>query len=792
MTALFKKLLRNISAGKGQFFAVVAVVAIGIMVYISMSSTYYNLMRAQEDYYSDSNFADYYFHLVRAPEQIVKELEAIPGVNRVNGRISIDLSILKEDNQRATARLVSFAFPMENQLNRLQLEQGRFFEEESSGSEVEIMIDPGYFEANQLNWGDNVQVIFEGKPIDLYVTGTANSPEFIYPIKDISMMYPDHETFGIFMIPLRQGQQIFNLQGQINQIIVEFSPGADQDRVISEIKDLLKPYGDLASYPRDDQVSHAMLDAELGQLESQITVLPLIFLSIAAALQFVILRRMVKLQRTQIGVLKALGYNNRQIILHYSTYALLVGLMGAILGTVFAYLLAGAFTSMYAEFFKLPKSIEGLDLSSVISGFLIAILVSLAAGWSATRRIVRINPAEAMRAEPPKKGGRNFLEKWPWLWQKIRPDWKMSLRSISRNKGRFLLTVVGVVFSVGLLVVSYFTNDAVDYMMRKTYTEDQHYDLLVHFQLPIKESDLYSIKRIDGVMHLEPLLQLPIKIHFQGKEEEEGLIAYPLDLSLKRIVDEKDRELMIPEDGILLNQRTANKLGIKTGDIIEIETLLNMGPIRRSQEKVVGLNYQIIGGASYIEIGNANRILNEAGLLSGIMMQVEDGKIEDVEKELNKFLAVSSVLSLQRELENFEDMLDVLIYAVSMMVLFAVVLGFAIVYNASVMSFMERERELASLRVIGYTTQEVSAILSKENLLQSLLGIMIGLPFGRFMVEAYTKSIETDLYSLPVVIYPTTYLFSAITAIVFVNLAHHFATHGIKKLNLVEVLKERD
>ncbi len=792
MGILGRKIWRHIRKNKGQFLAVVAVVMVGIIAYIAMGSSYYYLTQSQEKFYRENNFADYYFQVVKAPQEVIKQVEMLPGVKRVSGRVQRDLPIMKKNEERATARVVSYSIPMENVLNKLTLVEGRMLAENQRGGDVEVLLDPKFALANNLAWGDQITVVVEGKEVFLTAVGSAISPEFVYNMKDSADMLPDPHKFGIFMLESRQAQQILNMPGQLNQVLLEFYSGADQTQIIASVKDILKPYGILASYPRKDQLSHAVMQAELDGLRSITLVLPLMFLGIAAAIQFVILRRMVKAQRSQIGVMKAIGYNNFRIIAHYTSYALAVSMLGAILGTILGLILAGSISQVYAQFFNLPGGMQGYNMEAIIYGFILSLSVGAVAGISASRSVTRIYPAQAMRPEPPQSNGKSLFEKWPLLWRNLDPGWKMTFRNIGRNRGRFALTLLGVVFAVALLIIAFFSNDSVDYIMKRYFYEGQSYDLSIRFNSLIQEKELLTISRLDGVQKVEAFLELPVKIHFQGQAQDEVLLAYPPDLSMKTMESGDGQLIKIPPDGILINQRTAAKLGVKEGDEVELETLLPIGPVHRDTIRIVGETRQLIGGGSYINLERANRILQERNLVSGTMVKVETGKVELVESEINKMLGVASVLSRQKELQNFEKNMASMNYSVALMIIFAVVLGFAIVYNSSVMNFAERQREIASLRVIGYSIQEVSSLLLKENLLQSLLGVLLGLPFGRFVAGAYVESVSTDLYTLPVIIYPLTYLFSALGGIIFIILAHRFAIKGIKDLDLVATLKNSD
>jgi len=792
MNVLLMKLWRTIWNTKGQFLAVAAVVMVGISVFISMTTSYYNLNRSQDLFYRENNFADYYFHVVRAPQEITKQIESVPGVIKATGRIQMDIPVIKEGNNRATARVTSYPLPMDREVNRLELLTGRMFEKYPQGGGVEVLVDPQYAKANQLNVNSIVTVVAGGKRVPLTVVGTGTSPEFIYPMKDAASMMPEPETFGIVMIPQNQAQQIQNLPGQINQVVVKLAPGVDAEETAAGIRTILEPYGNLASYPRKQQLSHAVLQGELDGLEVQAQFMPAIFLCVAAAIQFIILGRMVKTQRLQIGIMKALGYHNRQIMWHYVSYALAVAVAGAALGLVFGLMLASVFSKAYAMFFNLPGAIGGFNFRAIFSGVALSLMVGLLAGLAASRGVVRINPAESMRPEPPRSARSIFLDRWGWLWRKLGSEWKMTLRTVGRNRARFGFTVVGVVFAVGMLVVSFFAKDSIDYMLKTHFFREQHYDFLLRFSGPVRESELLNISRIDGVIKVEPIFELPVKMHFNGRSEDDLLLGLPGGVTLKTLVNDKGRPVRLPEDGILISQRSASKLGVRIGDRFEVETLLGVGPSHRGTLKVAGVNRQLVGSSSYVNLSQVNGLLQEGQLVSGAMLKVDQGKADQVERGLNEMTGIASVSSREKELGGFTKNMGSMIYAVTIMIMFSVILGFAIVYNSSLIGFAERKRELASLRVIGYTNREVSGLLLREILLQAACGVIFGLPFGRWMAESYVNAVSTELFTMPVVVYPQTYLLSAIGGIAFMMAGLLFVVKGVKKLDLVEVLKNRD
>lgn len=792
MGVLGRKLFHFIGRNLGQFLAAAAVVALGIMVYVSMNTAYSSLSKSQTRLYQDNHFADYYFQTVKAPQEVVKQIEKVPGVRIATGRIQTDLAIIKTNDDRATARLVSYTLPVQNQVNGIAVEKGRMFTSNQNSGSIEALVDPQYASANHINWGDSTAVVVDGRERFLTVVGTGSGPEFVYPLKDAADILPDPLKFGIFMVETGQAQKLLNMDGQINQVLLQFSPGADQTQVIAAVQEILQPYGLIGSYPRKNQISHAVLQAKLDGIHSIAVYLPVMFLAMAGVIQLIILRRMVNTQRTQIGVMKALGYDNVQIMLHYTWYALAVSVLGAIIGIVLGVLMAGAISNLYNQYFNLPGGLQPLNLQTLGSSLLLSLGIGAAAGLSGSRGVVRINPAEAMRPEPPKNGNRILLEKWPVLWERMTPAWKMTLRSISRNPGRFAITMIGVIFSIGLLIIAFFYNDAVDYMMQKTFNEGERYDITVRFNSPIPENELINISRLDGVLNAEAFMEMPVKIHFRNRAEDEILLAYPTGLSMRKLEDENGNPISVPADGIILNQRTANKLGVSKGDSVEVETQLPLGPIHHESVKIAGETQQLFGGGSYINLEQANHILQESHLVSGAMIRVESGQESQVESQLDKMLGISFILNRQKEIRIFQNDMSVVTSAVSIMILFAVLLGFAIIYNASVINLGERRRELASLRVMGFTVKEISSLLFKENIILLMAGILAGLPFGRILVKSYIESVSTDQFTLPVVIYPRTYLFSAIGAIIFVMAAYRLAVRSIKHLDMVATLKNTD
>lgn len=792
MHVLTRKLWHTIWANKGQFLAMAAVITVGISLYISISTAFTNLGQSQQDFYRENNFADYYFHVVRAPQTIAGQIESIPGVSRVTMRIQKDVAVIKESGQRATVRVTSYDLPLGNEVNKIELLEGRMFEKSPSSGGIEVLTDPQYFAANHLQDGNFLNIVAENRRVPLTVVGSATGPEFVYIMKDAGNLFPDPETFGIVMMPVNQCQDIFNLPGQVNQVIVQFNPGVNEEAVANQIEHLLEPYGSLASYPRKEQLSHAALQGELDGGKAMTRSLPVIFMGIAAGIQLVLLRRLVKNQRSQIGIMKALGYGNSRIMFHYTGYALTVSILGGILGCLLGLVFARYFSDMYAMYFNLPQAIGGINVKVILYSLLLSIGVGACAGVTASASIVAINPAESMRPQPPSTSSRSILELWSWLWQRLSTSWKMSFRTVSRNQLRLGVTLTGVAVSVALLVIALFTSDSMDYMLDQHFNHETNYDYLVYFNGPVKDYELFNIDRIKGINKAEPLLEIPVKFHFQDQTKEDVLIGEKPESNLKSPYDADGNPIAIPEQGLVLGTQTARKLGVEVGDTLSVETTMAIGPAHFYDLQVVDINHQLFGNAAYTSLQQANRILQEASLINGAMLEVDPGLSSHVEQELSDMNGIASVLSRQKERATIDSMMDSMVYFLTTMILFSLILGFAIVYNAAVMGFNERKRELAAMLTLGYTHKEIRSLMFKEALLQSGPGLLLGLPLGKLLAELYIDSIETDLFSFPVVIYPDSYLLSFCIGAMFVALGFWLAIRGIRHLNVVEMLKSVD
>ena len=792
MPILARKLMRTIRSSLGQFLASAIVVATGIIAFVAMTAVSDNLIRSRDTFYLETDMADHFFHVVRAPEGIISRIEAVNGVLRATVRVQKDVPVLSDDGIRTTLRLTGYPLPSELELSRIKVLEGRIFEKYPEGGAVEVVLNPQFAKAHGLVSGSTLSIAAEGRRKNLTVTGTAAGPEFVYAVKDAASLLEDPSSFGIAILPQNQIQQLLEMKGSVNQVLIRFTPGADTARTVRNIEQILEPYGDLANYPRKDQLSEAILRGELTQLKAFARFLPSVFLGVAVLMQFVFIGRMVQIQRGQIGLMKAMGYGNSALLALYGGYALAAAAVGAVTGTVLGYILAQLLTKVYAAFFDLPRLKEALHFRAAAVVFSATLIIGTLAGIWAARGVLSIRPAESMRPASPKSVRPMFFEKIPMFSKLLGLHWRMSLRSMGRNRLRAAVTTLGILFAVGMLVVSLFSRDSMDDLMLRHFEKEWRFDYQVRILNPVKEADLLSISNLPGVTVAEPIFELPVRFHFRGRSREDILFAMHPGSTLGRVIALDGRELDFPEEGFYLDWYASRILGAGTGDDVEVETILGLGPPRRTTLRVAGISRKAFGSASSTSLTVANRLLNEQGIASGMVLKTDQDSSQVIETRLGDMINVSSVTSRQKESAYLDKNLNYLYYSVGVMVIFSVILGFAIVFNASSVSFSERRRELASLRVLGFSVGEVSSFLWKENLLLLAAGTILGLPFGKMLAEAYSVGVSTDLFTFEPVIYPLTYALAALGGGLFILVSWRLAVKGVRKLEPVETLKAND
>ncbi len=790
MKVLDKKLLRHLRSSWGQALAIVAVILCGTATFITVASAYRDLLLTRDAYYTRYRFADFNLMFKQAPTTEAFKIEAIPGVRRVHGRIvkDVNLDIAGTDEPRI-GRIISMPDLPVEVLDDICLMSGRYFDR---GALNEVIVSTDFAKANRLKLGDRVRATIENKKHTLKIVGTALSPEYVYPIRSASELVPSPERFGILWAPRSFVEDAFNMQDACNEIIGTVEVSANLDAVLDKAEKILKPYGVYAKLKRDDQISNRFLSDEIKGLEVSAWITPAIFLGVAALILFVLLNRMVSNERTEIGLLKAYGYSNWAVASYYVKFALVLGVAGCLGGFVVGQWLAYAMIRMYVEFFQFPLLRAQVYADVLVRSMGISVAFALAGAVSAARRAAAIDPAVAMRAPAPKYGHRTVFERVQPVWRRLSFSWKMIVRNVSRYRLRSSITSFGIMVSVGIMIVGFFLGDSMDYMIGFQFSETQREDVRVGLITEQSKSALYDLARFDGVRRVEPMLEYPFEIRTEWRTKDVVVIGLPEDGQLHRLNNEQGAPVDVTGPGLILSDKLAEQLGVHAGSQVRLKPLMG----RVTKERVVPVSKivrQYLGVAAYMNIDALSRILDEPIAMNAALFRT----VQHGERALGtKLKDVPAVASVEIKSDSIANIKKTLAQSMSIsnmfLAIFSGVIAFAVIYNTTMVSLMERQRELASLRVLGFTIREVGSIVYKENVVLSAVGLLFGFPFGVMLSKLLVRAYDTDLYRLPFHIEPPTFVRAFVLTVVFLALANVAAWRKIKRLDLVEVLKARE
>ncbi len=789
MRALRRKLLRDSWHYRSQFAAIGLVMACGLSVFVAFRSMHRYLRDRQAAYYAEQHFADVFAQVNRAPASAAERLRAIPGVQtvepRVTARAVLEVPGLEEP---ATAWLVSIPDRPRPMLNDLVLRSGRY---PAPGRGDEVLVSDAFARANRLRSGDSLGVILRGRWETIRIVGTAISPEFIYEIPaGGGSFFPDNRRFGVIWMQATGLAAALDMTGAFNDVTFTLAPGAVVLDVIARIDAELARYGGLGAYERRDQVSDQFVTSEIEETQVTSILLPGIFLGVTAFLLHLVLSRLVATEREQIAVLKAFGYGNGAIALHYLGFALVPVGAGTLVGGALGIWMAAYFAGVYARFYQFPDVGYHQDLAVIGLAVVVSGGAALVGAMGAVRRALRLPPAEAMRPEAPasfRGGGLDRLIASPAIPLAARTV----LRNIRRRPSRALLSVTGLALAVALTVVGRFMFDAIDFMKRLEFFEVWRQDVSVAFDRPLGMGVRYELTRLPGVEWVELVHDVPVRLRHGTASERTVIEGLEAGSTLRLIMDARRAAVAPPAGGLLLATALARQLGVGAGDTVRVEVL--DGRRRVTDLPVAGVVDELLGLLAYMELDALHRQLREPPRATGALIAADPLLRSALNERLKGLPGVSGVTWLSAIREGFERTIaESFRISIVSIVVFAVVIAAGVVYNAARVALAERGRELASLRVLGFTRGEVTAMLLGEQALLTLLALPAGLALGHLLAWLVVVRFTSDIFRIPLVISGFTEVFGVGVVLAAAAVTALVIARRIRRLDLVAVLKTRE
>lgn len=770
-----------------QALAIAMVIVGGVGIFIMSLSTLDSLYETREQYYRNHHFAHVFASLKRAPLSVARRIEEIPGVDKVETRVVayVNLDVIGF-GEPASAHLLSLPDNSRGLLNQIYLRNGRLFE---PGRDYEVVISEEFAQAHQLGLGDRLYATINGRRKALTIVGQGLSPEYIYQIAP-GAMFPDYKRYGVMWMARKPLASAYDMDGAFNNVSLTLTSDANEQTVIDRLDDILKPYGGIGAYARTDQISNRFLSEELKQQKTIATIFPIIFFGVAAFLLNVVISRLISLQREQIAGLKAFGYSNFDVGMHYTKLVLLIVLLGIILGTLVGIKLGQWMSDIYMILYSFPFMNYVLKIQVILAAALISMSVAILGTLHAVRNAARLPPAQAMRPEPPAIYHATLVEKLGlqrWFSQPSR----MILRHIERKPLKSLLTTLGISMACGTMMTGGFQEGAINTMVDVQFGLSRTGDLTVIYTEPTSARSLYSLQSLQGVDYAEAFREAPAKLRFQHRSYRTSVSGIDADGKLMRLLDTDLKRIHVPEYGIILTDYLAELLHIRPGDMLTVEVLEGQRPI--VHVPVVGTAKEYLGVNAYMQRESLNRLLKEGNTISGAWLKVDDAYKHKVYKDLKNMPRIAGVIDQESSIEAFyETLAESMLFFTFISTLLGGSIAFGVIYNSMRIALSERNRELASLRVLGFHRSEVAFILLGELGLLTLAAIPLGLLIGYGLCAYMAFLFDTDLYRIPLVLGLNVYAFAALVVIASSIISAFMIWRNIAHLDMVAVLKTKE
>jgi len=787
VSPLTHKLLRDLWRMKGQAMAIGMVIAVGVGMLVMMQGLVTSLNDTRATYYERYRLAEVFAPVTRAPDRLATRLAAIEGVSaiepRVVGAALIDVADFDLPVQAQAVSLPDLRAP---RLNDVFLTDGRMIDSDHSD---EILLLEAFANAHALKTGDRINATMNGARRSFQIVGLAQSPEFLYTTAPGELI-PDDARFGVIWMSRSALAAAYDMDGAFNEALLSLSRGANEAAVLDAVDRILDPYGGTGAYPLADQASNQLVSEEISGLEAAAVGVPPIFLAVAAFLLYIVINRMVQSEREEIGLMKAFGYTNGEVGAHYFKLVMAIAAGGALAGCLIGIAGGRALIQVYVAYFKFPFLVFGLDPASFVTGVGVSILAASAGGLFVLRSVFALTPAAAMRAPTPADYSRTGA-----IGQRInrfldQPS-RMVLRRITRQPGRMAGAMIGVACGMALSVAMITIYAGFDRTIDLTFNVIDRSDVSVSFTHAASEATILELRRMEGVTLVEPVRHVPAVLR-NGLATHRGVVSgLAPDPHLSRALDSDLRPIALDGTGIVLSTALATKLDIEAGDILTVEVREGRQPIL--QIPVTAVAESLLGAPSYMDLTALNRALREPNRVSGAYLSIDEAQASDIYTALQDMPSVAGV-SLKSQAEvAFQTLMNTGAGAIRyVMGAIAFVITFGIVYNAARIAYAERSRDLASLRVIGFTKSEAAFVLLGELAIVTLIALPIGSILGYYLSFGIAAGFSTELYQIPAIFDPASYGFAAMVVIGAAIASGWLVKRDIDRAELVSALKTRE
>ncbi len=786
-STLALKAWRDTLAHKGQFFSLILLVALGIMSYVTFQNGYYDLKASLDTAYTSLRFADVTLRVERMPLSAAARAKRIPGVAAARVRTSTDVGLELPSGDQATARILS-APAADVAVNSIVVEEGRF---PGPDARDEVLLHPQFANDTKTSVGDRLTLRIEGRRVPVRVVGVGTDPEYLYAMQSKGDL-PAPGSFAVLFVTESGAEHLLGAYGSGNEMIVRALPGTDVMRLADRLEDVLEPYQLVSTTLRAEQPGYEGLASELEQNRLMARSLPALVLVISSMSLFIALSRMVQAQRGEIGLAKALGYSDAQVLGHYLTIALIVAAGGSLLGVLLGLWGARGVAASYVSFLGIPFLTSGFHPSVIAVAVGLAFFACVAAALAPAWRSARLAPAVAMHADPNRSlaGGRiPLIERMlaPLLPRSF--TFRVPLRNVFRARRRSLYTILGIAFAMVLSVTTVAMFDSIDHLMDKAFTDVERWDVMAVFSTPVNEARIAEVRRLRGVERVQKALMLPVTVASGGTKKDLVLTAMSpgADFHGFTPVSGATPQEALAAGDLVLPEASARQLGVTPGARVSVDSPLIDDPVLM---RVGAISDEMLGQPAYVSLDAAAHLTGSAITdYNALYLTADPLRADRIQDRIYDMPGAASVQVKAGLIERLESLLELMDFFGAVLFAFGAALAFVVVFTTFTANVTERTREIATMRTIGEDNARLATMITLENLALAAVGLPLGIWLGIEATNALFASFTTESYSLKAFIYPESVARICLLMLAVLLLSEIPPIRRIFRLDLAEATK---
>ena len=663
----------------------------------------------------------------------------------------------------------------------------------SDDRDEEVILSEGFAAKHDLQPGDRISVVLNRKRQSYLIVGTAISPEYVYLVRGQGDLVPDPEHFGILYIKEQYAREVLDFQDATNEIVGRLVPdaGVDVETLLNRMDRILEPFGVMNTTPRSRQASHRVLSDEINGGRISSTTVPLVFLGAAALVLNILMSRLAERQRTIIGTLKALGYTDREVLGHYVSFGFVVGIVGGLAGIGVGIWLASSMVAMYQDFFQFPRFVYQFYYDLFAWGMLISIVFAILGTLRGVWAVLGLQPASAMRAKPPEKGGAIFLERWPALWNRFGFCTHIALRNLMRNRIRTITGVGSTALATAMILMSLSMSDGLWFLMDYQFDKVSHSDLEIGLRDERGWPALQEVRALPGVDYAEPVFGLVCDLQHGRHCRRMAITGLSAEHRLTTPAQRDGTPIQIPRTGLVLSRKLAQILDARVGDHLQVK------PVRGRRQvhsvRVASIVDTFVGLSCYADLAYLSSLVGESLAINSVQATIDPSRQHELFAAIKKLPNAQGLSVLADQRANMQDtFVKSMGASMGVLILFAGMLAFGSLLNNALVELSDQLRDMATFRVLGYHPREVAGIFFRQNLLVFVSGVAVAIPLGYGFVVAIIRAYDTELYRLPVVFEPRSVVTAVLTVSVFVGLAQLVVYRQIRRLDWLEGIKIKE